>query len=70
MGVDLLPLRGFAGLLSPSPTPCPTPSDSCLLVQAYYVWMDNDPHCSRNAKKGFTLYAAVYAAFDIYGMLF
>jgi hypothetical protein len=46
------------------------PSDSCLLVQAYYVWMDNDPHCSRNAKKGFTLYAAVYAAFDIYGMIF
>ena len=32
--------------------------------------MDNDPHCSRNAKKGFTLYAAVYVAFDVYGMIF
>ena len=39
-------------------------------MQAYYVWMDNDPHCSRNAKIWFTLYAAVYAAFDIYGMMF
>ena len=48
----------------------PASSESCLLVQAYYVWMDDDPHRSRNAKKGFTLYAAVYAAFDIYGMIF
>ena len=39
-------------------------------MQVYYVWIDNDPHCSRNAKMGFTLYAAVYAAFDAYGLHF
>ena len=46
------------------------PTGSCLLVQAYYVWMENDQFNPVWVKCVFTVYAFTYAAIDAYGINF